>query len=88
MGAELSGGIIIVLTVIFGFPGTDILSSKWEQREYEKELEKLEWMEYQKDKGYKKSINPDEEDQLYLDDIELRELERLKKRNWDDRDFV
>ena len=82
--------ILIHYLVIFGIPGTDIMSSKWERREYEKELEKLEWHEYQKAKGYqpRKSRATQNEDFLDLEEMERKEAKILEKPSWDDKEFV
>ena len=43
-----SVGVAIHYMVVLGIPGTDIFSTSWEEREYERELEELEWREYRK----------------------------------------
>ena len=73
-------GLVIHYFNVFGFPGAQgIGSDEWEQREIEKEMEKM---------GYY-----DEEDHLDLDDrlkdpeLELKEI-RPRKSRYDDSDLV
>jgi len=79
-------GLLIHYLVTFGFPGTDVLSSKWEEREYEKELERLEMDYYHKGKPTRSGKSEPAEDPE--NPLELKEYEKLKKYNWDDNDFV
>ncbi|MFT6320228.1 MAG: hypothetical protein ACJAT4_001151 [Granulosicoccus sp.] len=58
---------------VFGFPGKQKLGSKeWEEREIQKELDKMEDNQY--------PLGSE-------DDLELRELNKLP-REWDDKDLV
>ncbi len=65
---------------IFGFPFSRVLSASWEQEELEKEMYRL----YQQKKG----ALPPPEDLSEEDRLELKELERLKRKWEDGSDFV
>ena len=68
-------GLIPHYFSVFGFPGKQkVLSNEWEEKEIQKELDKMEGNPY--------SLNSEEEDEL-----ELRELNKLP-RELDDNDFV
>ena len=73
-------GLIIHYLTIFGFPGSRALSKEWEERELEKEMERLERLKYPKPSRKHKQ---EEEETL-----ELNELERIRRKGWDDEDFV
>lgn len=67
----------ILYLSIFGVPGTGILSSEWEETELEKEMYRL----YRK----QKDALPTSEELSEEDRLELKELERLK-RKWEGED--
>lgn len=67
---------------VFGLPGTKILTSEWEEREIEKEMDKLNRYD-RPAKKYKK----EEEDIIPDEELELKEFKKLRK-EWDDSDFV
>ena len=73
--------VAIHYLVVLGVPGTDIFSSAWEEREYEKELEELEWRAYRKSRMRLPQHSVDES-------LDLDELSKLPKQKLDDRDFV
>lgn len=65
---------------IFGFPGTGILSGEWEAAEMEREMDRL----YRKQRRL-----PLPTDELSEEDrLELKELERLKRKWEGEDDFV
>ncbi|MEZ5044636.1 MAG: 2TM domain-containing protein [Saprospiraceae bacterium] len=66
--------LIILYLSAFGLPATGALSKDWQEEEIEKEMFKL----YQQ----KKAQIPPPEDLSETDILELKELERLKKK-WD-----
>lgn len=74
----LVGGILYVS--IFGLPGSGVLSSDWEEREIEKEVYNL----------YRQNRNriPPADELTQEERLELKELERLKKKWEDGDDFV
>jgi hypothetical protein len=67
----------ILYLSIFGVPGTGILSSEWEETELEKEMYRL----YRK----QRDALPPAEELSEEDRLELKELERLK-RKWEGED--
>ena len=74
-------GVAIHYFVVMGIPGSDIFSTTWEEREYEKELEILEWQEYQKSRMQL----PDGIDK---DGLDLTEMPKALKQKSDEQDFV
>ena len=76
-----SVGLAIHYMLVMGIPGTDIFSSDWEEREYERELEELEWREYRN----AKMRLPEHFDDEGLD---LGEIPKMPKKELDDRDLV
>ena len=74
-GPALPWGIGLALhyVAVFGFPGSGILSKEWEEREYEKELQKM------KGRPPLSAGKPEEGEEL-----ELKEL----RKNWNDKDLV
>jgi hypothetical protein len=69
-------GLIIHYFSVFGLPGTDIMTRDWEEREIEREARRI--------RGYSKPMPDLEED----DDLELKELRRVKDERWADEDLV
>ena len=67
-------GLSFHYLAIFGIPGTRILTKEWEEREYERQLEKLEGSTYTDD--YRYTRNEDR----YLEYRELSEEETLELR--------
>lgn len=65
-------GLLIHYFSVFGLPGTDILTQKWEEQEMEKELHRLR----------KKKENMPEEK------LDLKEVQKVKKENWNEDDLV
>jgi len=66
-------GLAIHYLNTFGFPFTKgVMSPEWEEREIEKEMDKLE--------GFPERPEPDEE-------LELKEFKKLRS-EWDDQEFV
>ena len=59
---------------VFGIPGSGPLDEKWEKKEIEKELRKMD----KNDEDFK--IEPE-------DELELKEFKKLRK-DWEDSDFV
>ncbi len=73
-GAGWGIGLAIHYFNTFGFPFTKgVMSPEWEEREIEKELDKLE--------GFPEAPEPDEE-------LELREFKKLRSEWKDDQEFV
>ena len=72
-------GLFIHYTSVFGFPGKNGLGgSEWEQREIEKEMDK---MRHETDF----SFDPDHEKE---DSLELKEMSPIKNKKWNDSDLV
>lgn len=76
----LSWGLAVAIhyLVIFGVPGTDILSQEWEQREMEKELYIL-----QRKKGISKDQLLESGSADEVEELELREPVKVDKK-WDE----
>jgi hypothetical protein len=71
-------GLFIHYTVIFGFPGKKGLGgSEWEQREIEKEMQKLGADE-----------NFDFSKPTEVEELELKEMKPIRKNKWNDSDLV
>lgn len=66
--------IAIQFFTVFGVPGTGRLDEKWEAKEIEKELRKMEG----KDDDFENEPK---------DELELKEFKKLRK-DWEDSDFV
>jgi hypothetical protein len=75
-------GLAFHYTKVFGLPGTDILSSDWEEREIEKEMDRMQ------DRGYMNERPP----QLPSPTPPLPQKEKIttpkKERSYRDRDLV
>jgi len=71
--------ILLQYLLVFGFPISGALSEEWEQKEMRKELYKLD-PRYPFD-------DEDHRDLSLADRLELKELDRLKKK-WEDDQFV
>jgi hypothetical protein len=70
----------ILYVAIFGFPGTGILSGEWEEAEMEKEMSRMY-------REQRRSLPP--ADELSEEErLELKELERLKRKWEGEDDFV
>ena len=65
--------------VIFGFPFSNVLTPQWEEEELEREMYKLQ--------RRKKRMLPPPEEISEEDRLELKELERLK-RKWEDDEYL
>ena len=72
-------GLTIHYLNVFGFPGSKVLGHDWEQKELEKEIQKLKGGVYKSD-DYIAPIDVE-------DELELKEFKKLRK-EWDDTDFV
>jgi hypothetical protein len=74
-------GLVFHYTRVFGLPGTDVLSSEWEEREIEKEMERMQ------DRGF-----TEEPPQLPSPTPPLERREKVitpqKERSYRDRDLV
>ena len=57
---------------VFGLPGTDILTQKWEEQEMEKELQRLRKNEVE---------TPEEK-------LDLKEVQKVKREDWSEDDLV
>lgn len=82
-------GIAFHAIDVFGFPG---IGRDWEQRQLEKEMNRLQeaedakrWKEYQKSERYLQAA-PEDSETLDLEDKPVR-LKELRK-DWNDSDFV
>ncbi len=75
-------GVAVHYISIFGLPGTNISNLEWEDRQIEKEMVHL-----QRQKQSDTDSLPPPNDDLELDDLELKEKEPLKNR-WDDNELV
>ncbi len=69
-------GLLIHYFSVFGLPFNQILSSDWEDKELAKEIQRL-----QQKKGVDVSEISDEQ-------LELRELEKQKSKDWREEDLV
>ena len=76
-------GLAIHYIVIFGIPGTDILSDEWEEEELDKEIERLKRIQGKKLLKQKLLESGVEEE-----DLELRELKRQTGEIFDEEDLV
>ncbi len=71
--------LAIMYIPIFGIPFSGVSGEEWQEREYQKELDKL----YRQNR----SNLPPPEDLSEEDRLELKELERLKRKWGDDEDY-
>lgn len=74
-------GVLIHYFTTFGFPGTEIMTDGWEERQLEKEVREI----LQKEGSLRRAVSelpPAEEG------LELPDLEKTKEKQWSDRDFV
>ena len=67
-------GLAFHYLVVFGIPGTRILTKEWEEREYERQLDKLENSQFGNEYRYTGG------EERYLDYRELSEEETLELR--------
>ncbi|MEZ5041088.1 MAG: 2TM domain-containing protein [Saprospiraceae bacterium] len=65
-------GLLIHYFSVFGLPGTDILTQKWEEQEMEKELQRLRKNEVE---------TPEEK-------LDLKEVQKIKREDWSEEDLV
>lgn len=65
-------GLLIHYFSVFGLPGTDILTQKWEEQEMEKELQRLR----------------KKEDMVQEEKLDLKQVRKVKKDNWNEDDLV
>ena len=72
-------GVAIHYLTVFGIPGTDILSKRWEEREIEEEMIRLGRHRYQE-----RNELPDD---VEMEKLELKEKELLRK-EWDEDELV
>ena len=71
-------GLFVHYTAIFGFPGRKGLGgSEWEQREIEKEMQKLE-----------ADIDFVAPEVIIEDELELKEMKPIRNKKWNDSDLV
>jgi hypothetical protein len=79
-------GLLIHYFLIFGIPGTEILTEGWEERQMEREVHRLLRKEgfstAEKPTSYGGEL-PEPEERL-----ELPTKEKLKEKRWDERDLV
>lgn len=73
-------GVAIHYVSVFGIPGTDILSKRWEDRELEKEMSRL-----QGNKSMDAVDLPDQDPEI--EELELKERELLRNK-WNDDELV
>ncbi len=78
-----SVGLFIHYFVIFGIPGTNIMTDGWKEREMEKEIQRL-----QEKHGYIEPEDDHLEDFHEEDTLDLKEVKKEKTKRWDDRDLV
>ena len=76
-------GLAIHYFVVFGLPGTNILSKEWEANEMEKEMDKIL---YQRNRLMEPSS--DELDLEEEDFMELKKREKIVGKRWDQNDIV
>lgn len=77
-------GLAIHYTVIFGIPGTKILSPDWEEDELDKEIERLRRIQDKtRTKKYLLDMGGFKEDSL-----DLRELDKQREEMFDEEDLV
>ncbi len=78
-------GVLIHYFVTFGFPGTDILTEGWEERQLEKEVRAI----LQKGGGFPRNeTEMNKELPLPDDRLELPDPEKIPEKRWSDKDFV
>ena len=78
-------GLMIHYFVIFGLPGTDILTDSWEQKELEKEINRLKKIKQLEAKTQlEKSLEEGEEK------LDLEELKKMpeKEKRWNEEDII
>lgn len=73
-------GLLIHYFVVFGIPGTDILTDGWEEREMEKELYRMR----RKYEAPASALPPADEEEL----PDLKEWKKEKRELFDDEDLV
>lgn len=77
-------GLLIHYFVVFGFPGTNILTDGWEERELEKEINRLR----RKHRLSGASSSVIQEPPSPEEELELRDPEKVKDYRWDEEDIV
>lgn len=77
-------GLLIHYFVVFGLPGTNILTEGWEEKEMAKELWRLRRQESKRQHSPTGAEAPDEKEE----ELELRDPESLKEHRWDREDLV
>ncbi len=80
-----SVGLFIHYFIIFGLPGTRILTAEWEKEEFEKEVRNIL---YEEGPFLDAPHEPNEIELTDEERLELKELRELKRQNWDDKDLV
>ena len=82
-------GLLIHYLAVFGFPGSKALSKEWEQKELEKEIERLQAirnLEHQvKGEQFPRSDEPEEK--LDLEKLSRQKIKE-KQARWNDQDLV
>ncbi|MEM9887488.1 MAG: 2TM domain-containing protein [Bacteroidota bacterium] len=73
--------IMIHYFTVFGLPGTDILTEDWEEREIEKEINKIQ-------QSSPFALPPEQTENFKLDDLPKAQKEEIKRGNWQNEDFV
>ena len=69
-------GVLFHYFEVFGFPGIPQMSDEWEEHQIRKEMKRLE-----------QTNEPLDVDEDY-DELELRQVEKEKKKRWEDEDLV
>jgi hypothetical protein len=69
-------GVLFHYFEVFGFPGIPEMSEEWEENQIQKEMKRLE-----------ETNNPLDVDDDY-DELELRQVQKEKKKGWEDEDLV
>ena len=85
-------GLLIHYLAVFGFPGTKALSREWEQKELEKEIDRLQALRNleNKAKGTRdfQSAEEEPEEKLDLEGLKKKSKQKQKQIRWDDKDLV
>lgn len=77
-------GLLIHYFVVFGLPGTNILTEGWEEREMEKEL----WRLRRREPSETDPALPDPDAGEAPEELELPDPKKIREKRWDREDLV
>lgn len=84
-------GIAFHYIDVFGLPGIGALTKEWEERAIADEMERLrrhEEIEEKMQKGGFSQYKTPKQQKAEEDSLELRELQRVERKKWDEQDLV